>query len=396
MIKEIKEMNRSFFNTTLLIAGMSVIASCGDKKTEATNPANIPVPVNTYELHAEKAVYYDMYPGTVVALNQVDLRAQTEGYVTGIFFKDGDHVTKGQKLYQIDVSKYQATVNQSNAALMVAKSNFEQAQKDADRYTYLNEHDAVAKQTLDHAMTALQNAKNQYAAVKQDLVKTQTDLNYAIIKAPFDGTIGISQVRQGASVSAGSTILNTISTNDPMAVDILINEKQIPRFSAIQKHPFSLSDSIFTLLMPDNSLYGEQGQISFIDRGVNTQTGSITVRINFPNKGGLLRAGMSGKVRVRNQDTTLQLLIPNKAVVEQMGEYFVYIAKDTAIQSPTDTTGKQQAIPAPHAVQRKVTLGNAIADRVIVKSGLNEGDHVIVDGVQKLHDGSFIKKAENK
>ena len=86
MIKEIKEMNRSFFNTTLLIAGMSVIASCGDKKPEATNPANIPVPVNTYELHAEKAVYYDMYPGTVVALNQVDLRAQTEGYVTGIFF----------------------------------------------------------------------------------------------------------------------------------------------------------------------------------------------------------------------------------------------------------------------------------------------------------------------
>ncbi|WP_161499370.1 efflux RND transporter periplasmic adaptor subunit [Flavipsychrobacter stenotrophus] len=392
MIKEIKKMNRSVLHTTIFIAGMAALAACGEKKADVPNPANIPVPVNIYEVHAEKAVYYDMYPGTVVALNQVDLRSQTEGYVTGIFFKDGDHVTKGQKLYQIDVSKYQATVSQSNSALMVAKSNLDQAQKDADRYTYLNEHDAVAKQTLDHAMTALQNAKNQYAAAKQDVVKTQTDLNYSIIKAPFDGTIGISQVRQGASVSAGSTILNTISTNDPMAVDILINEKQIPHFVSMQKQTVNNADSLFTLLMPDNSLYGGTGQISLIDRGVNAQTGSITVRIAFPNKGGLLRAGMSSKVRVRNQDTAMQVIIPNKAVVEQMGEYFVYVAKDTVIRSATDTTVKKAEAPSPHAVQRKVTLGVAIADRIIVKSGLNEGDRVIVDGVQKLHDGSLIKQ----
>lgn len=392
MIKEIKKMNRSVLHTTIFIAGMAALAACGEKKADAPNPANIPVPVNIYEVHAEKAVYYDMYPGNVVALNQVDLRSQTEGYVTGIFFKDGDHVTKGQKLYQIDVSKYQATVSQSNSALMVAKSNLDQAQKDADRYTYLNEHDAVAKQTLDHAMTALQNAKNQYAAAKQDVVKTQTDLNYSIIKAPFDGTIGISQVRQGASVSAGSTVLNTISTNDPMAVDILINEKQIPHFVSMQKQTTNAADSLFTMLMPDNSLYGGTGQISLIDRGVNTQTGSITVRIAFPNKSGLLRAGMSSKVRVRNQDTAMQVIIPNKAVVEQMGEYFVYVAKDTVIKSATDTTIKKTEAPSPHAVQRKVTLGVAIADRIIVKSGLNEGDRVIVDGVQKLHDGSLIKQ----
>ena len=381
-------MNTSILQIGIIAAGAFIFASCGDKKPDAPNPATIPVPVNLYEARAEKAVYYDLYPGTVVALNQI-------GYVTGIFFQDGAHVAKGQKLYQIDVSKYQATVNQSNASLQVAQANLDQAQKDADRYTYLNEHDAVAKQTLEHAMTALQNAKNQYAAVKQDVVKTQTDLNYSIIKAPFDGTIGISQVRKGASVSVGSTILNTISTVDPMAVDILINEKQIARFALLQKQQMA-GDSLFTILLPDNTAYSEPGQILLMDRGVNSQTGSITVRLTFPNKGGLLRSGMSCKVRVRNQDTSLQLIIPNKAVVEQMGEYFVYVAKDTAIRSATDTASGQNTVPTPHAVQRKVTLGAAIADRVIVKTGLNEGDNVIVDGVQKLHDGSLIKKPEKK
>ncbi len=389
-------MNRSFFNTSILLAGALTFAACGEKKAETPNPATIQVPVNTYTVQPEKTVYYDQYPGTVVALTQVDLRAQTEGYITGIFFQDGAHVTKGQKLYQIDISKYQASAGQSKAALLVAQANLEQAQKDADRYTYLNEHDAVAKQTLDHAMTALQNAKNQLAAAKQDVVKTQTDLNYSIVKAPFDGTIGISQVRQGASVSAGQTILNTISTESPIAVDFLINEKQIPRFVNMEKQKISATDSLFTLVMPDNSLYAGTGKIAFIDRGVNAQTGSITVRLSFENKNALLRAGMSCKVKVRNQDTSAQVIIPTKAIVEQMGEYFVYVAKDTVIKSATDTTNKQNMAPTPHAIQRKVTQGAMIGDKVIIKTGLSEGDVVIIDGVQKLHDGSLIKKPEHK
>lgn len=390
-------MNKRVLNSVIFIAGTLAIAACGDKKTAAPNPATQPVPVNTYMVQAEKPTYYDLYPATVVPMNQVDVRAQTEGYVTGIFFKDGDHVSKGQKLYQIDVSKYQASVSQSRANLQVAEANLEQAQKDADRYIYLNQHDAVAKQTLDHALTALQNARNQVAAAKQDIVKTQTDLNYSIVRAPFDGVIGISQVRMGASVSTGQTVLNTISTEDPMAVDILVNEKQIPRFATLQHTRLNAADSVFTLQLPDNSLYAGVGQIYTIDRGVNPQTGSITIRLTFPNRGGQLRSGMSGRVRVRNTDTGKAILIPSKAVTEQMGEYFVYVAKDTAIAMPA-ADGKKAEAPqtAPHALQRKVTLGQAIADKVIVVSGLAEGDQVIVDGVQKLHDGSLIKMGDGK
>ena len=385
-------MNRLVFKLYILISASLFWCGCEDKKAPAVNPASIPIPVNLYKVQAEKALYYDQYPGTVVALQQVELRPEAEGYISGMFFKEGELVRKGQKLYTIDQSKYQASLSQSQAAVQVAVANLGQAQKDADRYIYLNQHEAVAKQTLDHALTALENAKSQLKAAKQDQVKSQTSLNYAVIKSPFDGVIGISQVKVGTSVSVGQTILNTISTQDPMAIDFVVNEKQIPRFVKLQQQKPALTDSIFTFLLPDNSVYPYPGQVALIDRGVNAQTGSITVRLQFPNPSKLLLTGMSCKVRVRNQDAALQLLIPGKAIVEQMGEYFVYIAKDTIINNPADASAQNKATATPHALQKKVTLGATITDRVIIKTGIEEGDEVIVDGVQKLRDGSLIKE----
>jgi len=387
-------MKRS--NISVIIACF-FFASCGEKKTEAPNPANMPVPVNFVVVHPEKPVYYDKFPGTVVALMQVDIRPEVEGYVTGIFFKEGGHVKKGEKLYAIDDSKYQANYHAAQANVRVAEANLDQAQKDADRYNYLNEHDAVAKQVLDHALTTLQNAKNQVSSAKQDLVKAQTDLNYSVIKAPFDGTIGISQVKLGNTVTVGQTVLNTISTDDPMAVDFVVNERQIPRFVKLQKQKLNPADSIFTIATPDNTLYNFTGQIHVIDRGVNPQTGAIIIRLGFPNPSFTLRSGMSCTVHVRNDDTTHQLLVPSKAIVEQMGEYFVFIARDTLIASAADTAHKHKDAQVQgaslHASQKKVSIGQTIADRVIIKTGVHPGDTLIVDGVQKLHDGSLINIA---
>lgn len=228
-------MNKSFSGIGTLFIGSIFLLSCGTSKEKKGNPADAAVPVNLYQAQYQKALYYDTYPGTVTALSQVDIRPEVEGYITGIYFKEGDHVKKGQKLYEIDRSKYEASYQQSVSAVRVAQSNLDQAQKDADRYIYLNQHDAVAKQTLDHAMTTLQNAKNQLADARQGMVKAQTDLKYSIITAPFDGTIGLSQVKIGTTVSVGQTILNTISTDDPMAVDFVINEQQLPRFIKLQQ-----------------------------------------------------------------------------------------------------------------------------------------------------------------
>jgi membrane fusion protein (multidrug efflux system) len=306
-------------------------------------------------------------------------------------------VHKGQVLYEIDQRLYQQAVDAAIANLKVQQGNLVQAQQDADRYEYLNSYHAVAKQQYDHAVIALQNAKNQVQASEEAVKTAKTNLTYATITAPFDGTVGFSQVKIGNQVTPGQTVLNTISTNDPMAVDFLVAEKQLPAIEKIQNgNHAKMVDSLFTILLPNDSVYAYQGKISVIDRAVDPQTGTIRIRLVFPNPKNYLKVGMSCTVRVRNLETTPQLVIPSKAVVEQMGEYFVFVAKDTVMAASPDSANKQSADTSKQegaklrAFQRKVQLGQTIGANVIVLSGIRAGTKIIVDGVQALHDGSPI------
>jgi membrane fusion protein (multidrug efflux system) len=350
------------------------------------------VPVNLFTVKALPVTYYDRYTATTVALSQVNLLPEVQGYITGIFFKEGSHVAKGQKLYDIDRRIYEDNYNTAEANVKVAEGNLKQAQQDADRYQYLNNNKAVAKQIYDHAMIALENSKNAYQSALEALKIASTSLAYSVITAPFDGTIGFSQVKLGDLVTVGQTVLITISTDDPMGVDFLINEKQLSFFYNLQNTRHRSVDSLFTLIMPNNSLYSSIGRLSVIDRAVNPQTGSIRVRLLFPNPASLLRAGMSCVVRVHNQDPTPQLVIPNKAVVEEMGEYFVYVVKDSVVANSGDAAGDHTAGKDQRslAFQKKVQLGAILGPNVIIKNGIEEGDIIVSDGIQSLHNGSPI------
>src|ERR1700744_3207710 len=320
-------MNKVIVNE--VIASRLLLHACATQQP----PASPEVPVNLVKVKAKKVLYYDKYPATATALMQVNLLPEVQGAITGIYFQEGGHVKKGQKLYEIDKRIYQAAYDQAVANLQVSQGTLVQSQQDADRYAYLNKYNAVAKQLYDHAIITLENSKSTVRASQQAVRSAKTNLGYSTIYAPFDGTIGISQVRLGNVVSVGTTVLNTISTDDPMAVDFIINEKELPKFEKmmLNKHPV---DSLYTITLPDNSIYPATGKLSIIDRAVDSQTGSITLRLVFPNKEGLLRAGMSLNVRVHNQDVKPQIVVPNKAVVEQMGEYFIYIAKDSLVNDP--------------------------------------------------------------
>ncbi len=360
-----------------------LIQSCAQQSGPQNNP-NAPVPATTYMVAEGGGIKSESYPGTIAATMQVDIRSDVEGYIKKLYFKEGSHVRKGQLLYELDSKKYQAAAEQAKAALKVAESNLELALKDAKRYDYLNEHDAIAKQTLDQSKTALENARNQVDVAKQNLVRAQTDLSYNIIKAPFDGVIGISQVREGAYILPGQTILNTISTDDSVAVDIVINEKQIARFQQLKNQP---NDSTFILQLPEGSTYPYPGKISVIDRGVNPQTGSITVRLLYPNPESAIRPGMSCKIVVNTPTSATDLLIPNKAIVEQMGEYFVFVVKDSTVTTEDKKTAKP-------VEQRRVTTGAVIADNIVISSGLTPGETIVTEGVQKLHDGSLVLQSK--
>jgi RND family efflux transporter MFP subunit len=395
MYKPTASMNRVILN--IIFISCLILGACKKKEKQV----NTEVPVNLITVKAKRVLYYDKYPSTTQALSQVNLLPQISGAITAIYFKEGSHVEKGQKLYEIDKRIYQANYDQAVANLQVAKGTLAQAQQDADRYEYLNKYNAVAKQLYDHAITTLENSKSQVKAADQTVKTAKTSLNYSIVYAPFAGTIGFSIVKLGDVVSPGVTVLNTISTDNPMAVDFIINEKNLPFFEKLQnnnKHPV---DSLFTLLMPDNTLYSSTGKLSVIDRAVDAQTGSIRVRLVFDNPKGYLRVGMSPVVRVHNQDVGPQLVLPNKAVVEQMGEYFVFVAKDTIIKpskakldslkkegkgNGTDIVRKPKLM----AFQKKVMVGQTVGPNVVIKSGISAGDKIVVDGVQTLHDGAAI------
>ncbi len=357
---------------------VSLITACQNKTPQPfTNSAT---PVNVYQIEKEPAVYFDEYPATVISLDRVDLRAQVTGYITGIYFKDGQHINKGQKLYDIDRQQYQANYEQAIANLNVAKATLNKAQQDADRYNDLLKQDAIAKQIVDHALADLQSAKMQVAAAKANAARIETEVKYSVIYAPFDGTIGISQVKIGGLVTANQTLLNTVPSNNPMAVDIAISQKEIPRFTQLLEHPAKESDSVFTLQLPDNSIYNNPGKISFIDRAIDPQTSTIKTRLIFPNNTNFLKEGMNCNVRIKN-NTAQQLFIlaPYKAVVEQMGEYFVFVVKDSS-----------------KVAQQKVELGKKLNDKVIITKGLTEGEKIVIDGVQKLKDGASIIQASVK
>ena len=208
-------------------------ASCGKAgKKGAIQP---PTPVAIAEAKTAQAVYYDSYQGIVVSINTVELRSQVPGFVTGIFFKEGDVVEKGKVLYEIDKRKYDAAYQQAQASVLSAQANLIKAQKDIDRYNMLLKNDAIARQTVDQATAAYETNKSQVAVAKAGLASAATDLSYATIRAPFTGRIGISQVRLGTQVAVGTTLMNTISAEHPIGVDVVINEQDITRFYGLQK-----------------------------------------------------------------------------------------------------------------------------------------------------------------
>ncbi len=352
-----------------------LLVACNNKTAEAPKmppPASVTLDTVT----STDAVFYDEYPATVTPLNLVELRAQVSGFITGVYFKDGDRVKKGQLLYSIDEQLYAANYQQAVANLRVQEANLNKAQKDANRYHELDKNEAVAKQMVDNADAALEVAKKQTDASRATIAAVQTNVKYTKIYAPFDGVIGISSVKTGAAVSAGQTLLNTVSSDKELAVDFNLDQKEIYRFSKLLNENIKNADSTFLLAFGADQ-YEAPGKLALLDRTVNPQTGTIKARLVFPNSKNLLIAGMNGTVKVKSNEAAQAVVIPYKAVTEQLGEFFVYVPNDSN-----------------KVTQRKVVLGKQLGVNVIIKEGLLTGEKIVVEGVQNLREGAAINPAK--
>ncbi|MCC9165585.1 efflux RND transporter periplasmic adaptor subunit [Pontibacter harenae] len=363
-------------NYTWLLSAVlcsTVLASCGGDQAaeQQQNPMAAAVPVTAYTVKSESVTGTDTYPGSVVPINEVELRPQVAGYISNIYVQDGQRVTKGQNLYEIDRNKYQAAYQQAQANLQSTRANLARVQKDLERYERLAERDAIARQQVDYARTDVQTAQAQVTSAQAQVRSASTDLEYSLIKAPFTGVIGISQVRVGAQVSPGQPTLNTISSVDPIAVDFVINEQEIGRFADLQQG--QQPDSLFTIKLTNGREYPYPGKLLAIDRAVGRQTGSITVRVQFPNSERQLIPGMTVNVQVLNQDIGTQPVIPFRAVTEQLGEYYVYQIQGDSV------------------VQQNVQLGTRFGSDIVVREGVKPGDQLVVEGIQRLSQGAKVQ-----
>jgi membrane fusion protein (multidrug efflux system) len=366
-------MNKTQLFSALLISSGLLVQSCNSKDGKQANQAqqaDMATPVSMALVGKEIVTGVKSYPSNVVALQETEIRAEVTGYITNIYVTDGAVVSKGQRLYEIDRTRYQASVDQAKANLAIAKANLERVQKDLQRYQTLAEQDAIAKQTLDYATTDVNNQKAQVQAAEAALTTAQTNLQRSVIVAPFSGTIGISQVRSGALVGAGTTLLNTISSTNPIAVEFPINERDIAEFTKLQTNA---TGSEIYVGLPDGTRYTEAGRISTIDRAVDSQTGTLKVRATFANNANTLRAGMNTTLNVVSTSAQEEVVIPYKAVFEQLGVFNVYTVNDSS-----------------KVELKQVGLGNKIEDKVVITSGLEAGQKIVLDGAASLRPGTKV------
>jgi RND family efflux transporter MFP subunit len=315
--------------------------------------------------------------GEVSAFREVPLRAQVTGIVQEIRFKPGQAVREHQVLFVIDPRPYQASLAQAQGAVADSEATLARARQDVARYEPLLPDNAIPRATYDAAVATEKSAQAALAQHRALADLAQIDIRNTQVRSPINGQIGLYQAEIGSLVSSGQTVLATVSTLDPVYVNFSITEADYVRFvrgnESAEAAWKQAKTSPFAILLPDGTSYEHRGTFDFVDRAVNTTTGTLAVRATFPNPDNLLRPGMNVRVHLTYGSVANALLVPQTAVTEILGREFVTVidAADTAEQRP-------------------VTLGDRIGPLWIVKSGLKVGERVVVSGSQKTPSGTVV------
>ncbi|GAB2903612.1 efflux RND transporter periplasmic adaptor BpeA [Paraburkholderia jirisanensis] len=353
------------------------LAACGQKQS-APPPQDpevgivtvqpLPVPVIT-EL-----------PGRTSAFLVAQVRARVDGIVLRREFTEGSEVKAGQRLYKIDPAPYIATLNNAKAALAKAQANLVTVTAQANRYKVLVAANAVSKQDYDNAVASEGQAAADVAAGKASVDTAQINLGYTDVVSPVTGRVGISQVTPGAYVQASqATLMSTVQQLDPMYVDLVQSSLEGLRLRRdIQSGRLKTSGpnaAKVSLILEDGRPYGETGKLQFTDVTVDQTTGSVTIRAIFDNKDRVLLPGMFVRARIEEGINENALLVP------QVG-----ITHDQKGQPTTLVVGKDDKIEV-----RTLTTGGTYGSNWVVESGLNPGDRVVVQGVDKVHPGNKVR-----
>jgi membrane fusion protein (multidrug efflux system) len=318
--------------------------------------------------------------GRTSAFLDAQVRARVDGIVLRREFTEGSVVRAGQRLYKIDPAPYIAQLNNAKASYAKAQANLVSTSAQAERYKVLVASNAVSKQDYDNAVAALGQAEADVAAAKAAIDTAQINLGHTEVTSPVSGQTGISQVTPGAYVQAAqATLMVTVQQLDPMYVDLtqasldgLKLRRQIQEGRLATNGPNAAK---VTLILEDGRVYSEQGRLQFSDVTVDPTTGSVTVRAVFPNKDRVLLPGMFVRARVEEGVNPNALVVPVQGVTHDQ--------KGTALAMVVDKDNK--------VAMRPLVTSGTHGQNWVVNSGLNPGDRVIVEGIDKARPGTEVK-----
>lgn len=359
----------------LMVSAVFSLMGCSASKT--TPPASPPVPVVASEVIVrDQPVYFESI-GQSLGAQDVEIRARVEGILESMHFIEGSFVKSNDLLYVIDPRSLEANLEQARGSLAQAEAALEKMQRDVRRLTPLWEKNAISRQMLDDALAAERSSKAGVDAAKGALENTQIQLGYAKIYAPIDGLVGKTEVRPGNLVGRGqNTLLTTMSSIDPIHFRFSVSEQSYLewRRQRAEKDEASLTSSnIFELVLSDGSIHPHKGSVVFADRNVDATTGTLLMEVAFPNPERVIRPGQFGRVRVPVKVLPGAILIPQRAVKEMQATYSVFVLR------PDNTVEF-----------RKVTPGPRVDNLIVISEGLNTGDKVVVEGVQKLQNNTPV------
>lgn len=356
----------------LTFASAVALFGCG-KQQAAQGPKEVPVKSMDVIRRDTPNVYE--FTGFIEAQKEAVLQAQVSGKITGKFFKGGEQVEEGQLLYTIDNRLYEGSYLNARANYARAQADQLRLSQDLARYEKLYADAAISRQQYDLAIAQAAQAEAEAAATEAALRNAEVDLGETEVRAPFTGRVSTSDLSVGNSVTAMNTVLLKISDYNPVKVKFTISENEYLTLMKARNEKDANALTGLYLILSDGSKYSEGGRVVEIDKGIADGTGTLTIKAEFPNENRVLLPGMFARVEANAGIRKQAILVPQRAVKDILYKKFVAVI---------DGENKVQL--------KEVQLGRNVGRLVIVESGIEGNEKIVVEGIQDVGNGVIVKQ----
>ncbi len=377
---KVQNVGESMFKRgCIALALISVLAGCGDKPASSAQ-VRPPVPVVVAEAKLTDVPLTTEMVGETAGYREIEVRSRVNGILLERTYVEGQPVTAGQELFLIDPAPYKVALEQAKGALAQEQARFNKARADRDRIIPLFKRQVVSRKDYDDTIANYEAAIASRQAAQATVKEAELNLSYTQVTAPIDGMASKSSQSEGSLIStnANSSLLTTITQYNPLYVNFSYSEQDRLNFeTSVRKGLIEAKDTTnwrTHIRLADGSVYPQAGKLNFSDNRVDPQTGTIRARAIFDNKEGVLLPGQFVRLTIDLGIRKNAIVVPARAIVQSQADRMVMVVD-----------GDDKVVPRP------VRLGPAIAEGVLIESGLDAGERYIVEGLMKARPGSIVK-----